>query len=236
MGKKLAGIKILVTSGPTRGAIDAVRYVSNRSTGRLGALIAEEALRAGAEVTFIYGRESLVPQISPAAAERLRLVAVETVSDLISAVQEELGRSQFAAVIHAMAVLDYEPELVSVEKVPSLSEEWWIKLVKTPKVIKLIREWAPQTILVGFKLEVGKTKEELVRIAHNSLLENGADFVLANDLRDIEDGRHTGYLVDKQGRVVSTMLGKEEIARGLVAHLADMLDNKKRGGGIDGGN
>lgn len=231
MAKELVGIKVLVTSGPTRGPIDALRYVSNRSSGRLGALIAQETLQAGAEVTFIYGRDSLLPRASSGDASRLRTFAVETVADLSSAVQEELGRSQFDAVIHAMAVLDYEPEQVSMEKVPSLSEEWWIKLVRTPKVIKLIRQWAPETILVGFKLEVGKNKAQLVRIAHQSLLENGADFVLANDLRDIEAGQHTGYLVDKQGKVVSTMVGKEEIARGLIAHLTKTLADKKREGG-----
>ncbi|MBI2845845.1 MAG: hypothetical protein HYX86_04800 [Chloroflexi bacterium] len=231
MAQELAGTKILVTSGPTRGAIDAVRYLSNRSSGRLGALIAQEALRAGAEVTFIFGQDSLLPQVAPAENSRLKTIAVETVSDLSSAVEEELGRSRFEAVIHAMAVLDYEPEQVSMEKVPSLSEEWWIKLVKTPKIIKLIRKLATETILVGFKLEVGKTRDELVRIAYNSLQENRADFVLANDLRDIEEGKHTGYLVNRQGEVEWVLVGKEEIARGLIHHLARVLAEKKRGGG-----
>jgi len=149
----------------------------------LGVLIVEEALKRGAHVTFIYGKESQTPH-SPQEAERLRLVEVETVDDLIRAVREEMGLTKYEAIVHAMAVLDYVPESYISEKTPSGKEEWWIKLVKTPKVIKIIRELAPEAFLVGFKLEYNRSKEELIRIAHRSLLDNKANLVLANDLAD----------------------------------------------------
>lgn len=213
--KRLSGKRVLVTSGPTRGRIDAIRYISNISTGRLGVLIAEEALKREAHVTFIYGKESQTPHFPPE-AERLCLVEVETVDDLIRAVREEMGRTNYDAIVHAMAVLDYVPETYISEKTPSGKEEWWIKLVKTPKVIKIIRELAPGAFLIGFKLEYNRTKEELIRIAHNSLLNNKANLVLANDLADIERGEHIGYLIDPQGQVVAAAKGKEEIARKII--------------------
>lgn len=231
---KLDGLKILVTSGPTRGPIDAVRYVTNRSSGRLGALIAQEALQEGAEVTFIYGRDSISPAVAAKDAMRLRLIAVETVADLIAAVKEAMWNEKFDAIIHSMAVLDFEPEKTILEKVPSDREEWVVKLVRTPKVIKLIRELAPDAVLVGFKLEVGSTPEELVKVAYRSLRDNRADFVLANDLTDIEQGRHTGYLVNPQGEVEKVMVGKQEIAKGLVASVKEALAVKARGGRKDG--
>jgi len=141
---------------------------------------------------------------------------VETVDDLIRAVREEMGRTRYDAIAHAMAVLDYVPETYISEKTASGKEEWWIKLVKTPKVIKIIRELAPEAFLIGFKLEYNRTKEELIRIAHNSLLNNKANLVLANDLADIERGEHIGYLIDPQGQVVAVAKGKEEIARKII--------------------
>lgn len=213
--KRLSGKRVLVTSGPTRGCVDVIRYISNISTGRLGVLIAEEALKREAHVTFIYGKESQTPHFPPE-AERLCLVEVETVDDLIRAVREEMGRTNYDAIVHAMAVLDYVPETYISEKTPSGKEEWWIKLVRTPKVIKIIRELAPGAFLIGFKLEYNRTKEELIRIAHNSLLNNKANLVLANDLADIERGEHIGYLINPQGQVVAVAKGKEEIARKII--------------------
>ena len=211
---KLSGKRVLVTSGPTRAPIDAVRYITNKSTGRLGALITEEALREGAEVTYIYGKGSVLPQVAESTS--LRLVEVETVPELMERVRAELDGTNYHAIIHSMAVLDYVPQAPQEEKVPSGQEEWQIRLVKTPKVIKMIRDLNPQAFLVGFKLEVGSREEELIDIAHRSLLTSRADLVVANDLLQIERGNHVGYLVNPEGEVVARAEGKEEIARRLV--------------------
>ncbi len=211
---RLSGKRVLVTSGPTRAPLDAVRYITNKSTGRLGALIAEEALREGAEVTYIYGKGSVLPQVAECAS--LRLVEVETVPELMERVRQELEGTNYQAIIHSMAVLDYVPEFHREEKVPSGREEWQIRLVKTPKVIKMIRDLNPQAFLVGFKLEVGSGEEELIDIAHRWLLANKTDLVVANDLLQIERGNHVGYLVNPEGKVVARAEGKEEIARRLV--------------------
>ncbi len=84
--------KLLITSGPTRAPLDLVRYITNKATGRLGVLIAEEALRRGADVTFVYGRPSQIPVVRGGAHDHLTLAAVETVHDLIAVFRRELPR------------------------------------------------------------------------------------------------------------------------------------------------
>jgi len=125
-----------------------------------------------------------------------------------------------------MAVLDYVPETYLQEKTPSGQEDWWIKLVRTPKVIKEIKELQPTSLLISFKLEAGKSKEELIDAAHRSLLANRADLVLANDLRDVEQGRHIGYLVDPAGDVEAVADGKEEIARLLLDAVSERMKSE----------
>ncbi len=222
----LVGRRILITSGPTRGPLDAVRYISPKSTGRLGVILAREALSRGATVTFVYGKGSLTPDADELGSEpfsRLKLVEIETVSDLLEVITRELEREQYDAVLHSMAVLDYVPEEYIKEKTPSGQSEWWIKLVPTPKVVKLIKQLQPQTVLVSFKLEVNRSQEELIQIAHRSLLANRADLVLANDLHQIEQGRHVGYVVNPAGKVEHVVEGKEQIASALLDAVEERL-------------
>ena len=179
-------------------------------------LIAAEAISRGAAVTFVYGKGSLAPgadEMSSEALRRLRLVEIETVDELLETMTDELQAEPYDAVLHSMAVLDYVPETHVDEKTPSGQDEWWVKLVRTPKVIKVVKQLQPSSLLIGFKLEVGKSRDELVESARRSLLSNGADLVLANDLRDLEQGRHVGYLVNAAGQVEDVAEGKEDIAR-----------------------
>ncbi len=227
--RDLVGRRILITSGPTRGPIDAIRYVTNKSTGRLGVLMASEALSRGAAVTFIYGKGSLVPEAAEVGREafsRLGLVQIETVDELLQVMRDELQREQYDAVLHSMAVLDYVPATYVGEKTRSGQEEWWIKLVRTPKVVKVIKELQPDTMLISFKLEVGKPREELIEAAHQSLLSNRADLVLVNDLQEIEQGHHVGYIVNPAGDVESVVEGKKEIA----SKLLDAVAGRTNGG------
>jgi phosphopantothenoylcysteine synthetase/decarboxylase len=217
----LRGKRILITSGPTRAPLDAVRFLSNKGSGRTGALIAELAVRAGASVTYVYGRGAQLPQIRARGRDHLRLVAVETVDDLVHVFQEELPTG-YDAVVHPMAVLDFAPEAVRQEKVGS-EEAWVVRLVPTPKAIQLVKALSPRTFLVGFKLEVGKSPEELVRLAYESLRRNRADVMVANDLADIERGVHRGYFVGPTGEVLRVAEGKEGIARAVVELLEERL-------------
>lgn len=219
----LRGKRFLVTAGPTRAPLDAVRYISNKSTGRLGAYVAEEALRRNACVTFVYGRSSALPLMRGRNSSNLRLVPIETVEDLIQIFRQELARERYDVVIHCMAVLDFAPAQVLQQKTSSDLQEWVVRLIRTPKAIRLVKELAPETFLVGFKLEVGKSVEELVGIAYDSLKANRCDLVVANDLRDIEAGRHTGYFVTPEGTVARVAVGKDAIAKALLDYLEERL-------------
>ncbi len=218
----LRGKRLLITSGPTRTPLDAVRYITNKATGRLGSLIAEEAVRRGAQVTFVYGRGSQTPVLRGPRGDHLQLIPIETVDDLVAVFKQELPH-RYDALIHPMAVLDFQPDSVRSYKTGSSVEEWVVRLVPTPKAVKLVKDLAPDTFLVGFKLEIGKTPEELRQIAYDFLKRNRCDLVIANDLQEIEGGRHTGYFITPDGKVAQFVVGKEAIARALAEYLEEHL-------------
>jgi len=227
MAGALSGKRILITSGPTRANIDAVRYISNRSTGRLGRRIAIEALAEAARVTLMAGPESIVPvreDVSNAEWSRLRIVRIETVLDLLQALQQELtAPERYDAVLHAMAVLDYVPQREESGKVPSAKETWTLRLTRTPKIIQRIKDWSPRTYLVGFKLEVSKSEDRLMEIGMAFLRESRADLVIANDLTQIRDEQHPAVIVGRGGGLLARPRTKSEIARDLCRILAQAL-------------
>lgn len=221
----LSGRRILVTSGPTRAPLDAVRFLTNKATGRLGALIAEAAVQAGADVAFVYGRGSDTPAVRGRRQDHVRLLSVDTVNDLIAVFTRELPTG-YDAVVHAMAVLDFEPAEVREEKTSSDLSEWVVRLTPTPKAARLVKTLAPRTFFIGFKLEVGKARDELLEISSAWAAKNGADLVVANDLRDIEGGLHIGYLIRPDGTVEGIAEGKEAIARAVVDFLGRSLEDR----------
>lgn len=217
----LEGRRLLITGGPTRAYLDAVRYLSNRSTGQLGALLAEQAVAAGAQVLYVYGEGSLLPRASQGPG-RLEALAVETVTELEAVVRDHVGNRRYDAMIHAMAVLDFAPVEVRPGKTSSEEGEWLIRLVPTPKVIHRIKEWDPGIFLVGFKLEVGTDDAALVAAARRLMARSGADAVVANDLQSLREGVHRGIVV-RPGHAPEPVAGKEEIARRVVALVGEAL-------------
>jgi len=214
---------ILITSGPTRGYIDAVRYISNKSTGKLGAAIAIEALKRNACVTFVYGTGSSTPDITLLGKDyacRLTLIEIETIDDLLTTVQEKLKGKSFDAIAHAMAVLDYAPEKQSEGKIASIKDTLTITLRKMPKVIKQIRTLWPHAFLIGFKLEVGLSRDELVGRAYASMIESGADLVVANNQNEIDRDKHRAYLINSHKEVESRCETRQDIAGELMDLIA----------------
>ena len=147
---------------------------------------------------------------------------METVDDLITVFEQELPR-HYDALVHPMAVLDFQPDAARPYKTGSDVEEWIVRLVPTAKAIKLAKDLAPDTFLVGFKLEIGKSPEELRAIGYDFLKRNRCDLVIANDLADIEGGRHTGYFIKPDGRIAQMVVGKEAIALALAEYLEQHL-------------
>ena len=222
---------ILITSGGTSEAIDRVRSITNHSTGVLGKIIAETALAKGHQVTLITTPTALKPQPHP----HLKLLVINNVKDLLTQMQKEVPHHQ--VLIHAMAVSDYTPVymtgLEEVEKAQGLhnflhrenhetkissKEEYQVLfLKKNPKIISLVKEWNPDLQLIGFKLLVAVSSEELIQVARESLVKNHASMIVANDLTKIQDGHHQAYLVtDDQVLEAST---KTEIADIILSYI-----------------
>ena len=169
-------MKLLITAGPTREAIDPVRYLSNRSSGRMGFAIASEAARRGHEVTLVTGPVSLPTP------EKVKLIDVLSAEDMYRAVVDQLGDIDIA--IHSAAVADYRPKRVHDEKVKKAAEEWEITLERTTDILGSMREPLNYDgILVGFAAET----EHLLPNARKKLASKGCDLVVANDVsrRDI---------------------------------------------------
>lgn len=217
----------MITSGPTRGYIDAVRYISNKSTGKLGVAIANEFIRRGAYVTFVYGAGSGMPDthlLGKDCISRLTLIETETLDDLVTVIQKRLKDTYFDAIVHAMAVLDYTPEIHSDRKISSNNDKLVVTFVRTPKVIRLIRQAWPHAFVISFKLEVGLSKDELVERAYTSLIENGADLVVANNQDEIAGDKHQAYLINLHKKVESRCETKQEISKS----IADVLSRQLR--------
>jgi len=217
---------VLITAGSTRGYLDAVRYITNTSTGRLGSEIAFEAMGRGAVVTYIYGADSLFPVIhgrSDLKASQLKLIEIETNNDLMKVLQEKLKNRKFDAIIHAMAVADYVPARAKQRKTSSQKKEWLVKLVKTPKVINTIRDSWPEALLVGFKLEVNRTKDEIIRIARRFLAKSKSNLIVANDYKYISRNRHIAYMVTGDRKIPKPLKGKKAIARNIISYLEKIL-------------
>ena len=107
------------------------------------------------------------------------------------------------------------------KKISSKNEKLILVMKKAPKVISKIKEWQPNVSLIGFKLLVDVTEEELTQVAQNSIRVNQADWILANDLQSIDGDKHTGLLISESG-IKSRFETKPEIAKG----LADLMLNK----------
>ena len=222
---------ILITSGGTSEAIDSVRSITNHSTGSLGKIIAETALTKGHQVTLITTPTALKPQPHP----QLKLLVINNVEELHTHMQKEVPHHQ--VLIHAMAVSDYTPVymtgLEAVEKAPDLhrflqqknqetkissKEEYQVLfLKKNPKIISLVKEWNPAIQLIGFKLLVAVSSEELIQVARESLVKNHANMIVANDLTTIQDGQHQAYLVTDD-RVLEAST-KNEIAETILRFI-----------------
>ena len=224
-------MNILITSGGTSEKIDRVRSITNHSTGRLGKIIAETFLDKGDQVTLVTTPKA----VRPAAHHNLTIVQIENVAELLESLEPLVHTHD--VLIHAMAVSDYTPVYMtgleavaassdmteflnknnSESKISSQDDVQILFLKKTPKIISLIKKWNPDIRLIGFKLLVDVSDEELLKTARASLIKNQAEIIVANDLTEISNQGHGAYLVGKD--TVSQAQSKEEIAQLLYLHI-----------------
>jgi phosphopantothenoylcysteine decarboxylase/phosphopantothenate--cysteine ligase len=194
--RDLAGETVLITAGPTREAIDPVRYLSNRSSGRMGYALAEAALRRGARVLLVSGPTALCV---PAAAELLR---VETAEQMQNAVLERLP--QATAVIKAAAVADYRPAIAAAHKLKREGQgPLRLELTPTPDIVaEVARRAGPEQIVIGFAAET----EDALENARRKLAGKGLDAVVVNDVS------RPGIGFDSERNAVTIVTAAEEIA------------------------
>jgi len=171
--RDLEGKSILVTAGPTREAIDPVRYISNRSSGKMGYAVAEAARRRGANVTLIAGPTSLT---APAG---VALTRITTAAEMRDAVMRALPRHQI--VIKAAAVADFAPVAVAEQKIKkTAADELTLKLIKNPDILAEIGAADARPFIVAFAAETDAVEEH----AREKLVRKNADLIVANDVAD----------------------------------------------------
>lgn len=220
----LAGLRILVTAGPTWVFLDEVRYLGNLSSGRTGTTIARHLAAAGASVTLLLGP---VRQPSPVTHPLLRVKEFVTFAELEALLRRHLNAASCHALVHAAAVADYRPAAPLAGKISSHEPGLILRLEPTPKLVDLVKQLSPQTLLVKFKLEVGRSREELLKIAEASRAASGAELLVANDLRGIRGERHEAWLLEDTGSI-TRVCTEEELAELLTRVLARRLVRKER--------
>ena len=176
--KDMAGLKVLVTAGPTQEAIDPVRYITNHSSGKMGYAIAKMAMLRGADVTLVSGRTAIAP---PPFVKVVPVVSAADMYQAVTSVSEEQD-----IIIKAAAVADYRPAQVSDEKIKKRDDDMSIPLERTDDILKYLGEnKRPGQFLCGFSMEtqnmignsrVKLTKKNLDMVAANNVKMAGAGF------------------------------------------------------------
>jgi phosphopantothenoylcysteine decarboxylase/phosphopantothenate--cysteine ligase len=204
----MAGLTVLITAGPTREALDPVRYLSNRSSGRMGTALAAEAVRRGAAVTLVMGPGSAAP---PAGA---RVVRVESAAQMAAAVEEEAGGADIF--VAAAAVADYTPRSPSTGKLKKDGSPRSLELVPTPDILAAVGRRRPRPFVVGFCAETGDPLPE----ARRKRSVKGADLMVANDVSRADSGFEVGgiqvWLLDGSGEEELPLQPKEMAARAIL--------------------
>lgn len=213
----LAGKKVVITAGPTREAIDPVRYISNHSSGKMGYALAQAAAEAGAQTVLISGPTQL------AAPERVTLIAVTTAKDMLAAsLQEAQGCDVFIA---AAAVADFRPAQISAHKIKKTveAETMLLELIKNPDIVATIAALEQKPFTVGFAAE----SENLIAYAQQKLTRKNLDLIIANNIAATGIGFNSDdnavTVIDKTQQQELTQRSKQQLARDLIAIIAQKI-------------
>lgn len=209
----LAGLHVLVTAGPTREALDPVRFFSNKSSGKMGFAIARAAIEAGARVTLISGPVSLE---TPDSVQRRDVVSAQEMYDAVMAKMEDVD-----IFIGTAAVADYRPDTILAQKIKKTDENLQITLIKNPDILSTVKQRYPACFCVGFAAET----QNLEHYARNKLHDKAVDMIAANWVgADTKGGfdsdKNAIRLVWREGEQELPMMSKAKLARELVSHVA----------------
>ena len=214
--KDLIGKKVLVTAGPTRANIDPVRFISNRSTGKMGYAIAEEARDRGAEVVLISG------PTNEAKPYGINVVNITTNEEMRSEVLEHFETADI--VIKSAAVADYKAKEYSENKIKKGNGDLEIILTRDNDILKELGEKKSEQILVGFAAE----SQNVIENAKDKLVRKNLDYIVANDITSKDSGFASNdnkvTIVTRDGKELSLeKMSKREVAR----NLFDIIGGKR---------
>ena len=208
----LAGQHVLVTAGPTREALDPVRYLSNHSSGRMGYALAQAALDAGAALTLVSGPVALQ------APQRARLIAVNTAREMLEACLEQAAEAHIF--IACAAVADYRPAHPATEKIAKNAPAMRLALVRNPDVLAEVSRSHPQLFCVGFAAQTHALRER----ARAKLEKKRLDMIVANDVSDptigFNSADNAALLLWPGGERAVERCSKNTLARLIVEEIA----------------
>ena len=212
--KDLAGKKVLVTAGPTREAIDPVRYITNHSTGKMGYAIARAAARRGAEVILVSGPVDLKAPLG------VRLVPVISAKDMFDAVTSVSAEQD--AIIKAAAVADYRPAVVGAEKTKKSDGNMNIELERTDDILAWLGAHRREgQVLCGFSMET----QNMLENSRAKLAKKNVDMIVANSLRTAGAGFGTDTnlvtVITKDGAEELELMSKDQVAHKLLNRIFD---------------
>lgn len=213
---RLAGRKVVITAGPTREAIDPVRYLSNHSSGKMGYALAEAAAEAGARVTLISGPTHL------ATPERVHRVDVTSARQMHEASLRHAAQCDLF--IAAAAVADYRPaEYLEQKQKKGDSDHWQLSLVKNPDIVAEVAALASGPTTIGFAAE----SENLLEFARAKLERKGLRGIIANDISreglGFNSDDNAVVLIDRERALELGPMSKTQLARALINELSDYL-------------
>jgi len=216
-GGDLAGKHILVTAGGTQEPIDPVRYISNRSSGKMGYALAEAARDRGAEVTLVTAPTSLVEPVG------VNLVKVNTAQEMQQAVENVT--TQADALVMAAAVADYRPTKAAKDKIKKGEAGLTLELEPTPDILSSVKG---NFIKVGFAAE----SSNLMENAEQKLKQKGLDLIVVNDITASDSGFGTDTnrvtIIDRKGKVDSLpLMPKREVADKVLDRVAELFSKPK---------
>lgn len=207
----LAGLKVVVTAGPTREPLDPVRYLSNRSSGKMGYAVAAAAREAGAAVTLVSGPVTLT---APAGVS---VVRVESAREMLEAVLQQVGDCDIF--IAAAAVADYQPVEIAPRKLKKQPADWALTLQPAPDILAVVAGLQPQPFCVGFAAET----EDLEQNAQRKRLAKGISMVAANQVgggQGFDADENALLLVWDGGQLQLEKDTKNRLARQLIEQVA----------------
>ncbi len=207
----LAGLRVLVTAGPTQEAIDPVRYLSNRSSGRMGYAVAQAAAEAGARVTLVSGPTALPTP------PRVARIDVRSAQDMHEAVQEQAGGADIF--IATAAVADYRPAAPAEKKIKKTTDTLSLELVRNPDILAGVAALPGGPFTVGFAAET----ENLLAYARDKLARKGLDMIAANRVGGglgFEAEENALSVIDANGVTELPQAAKSQLARRLIVLIA----------------